>query len=318
MLCGRGAHPSSGRFWKDLGAPSREACGSGGAPGRLGGNDLPLSPAREIFTRRGGVLRGRHRRPAALLCCSSSRRPCRPSARKCRRRPPRRSTRRRCSPRSRTSRVNRPASSARNARGSRRPSTPPSTIPRGRIEQAVTAVEIQGGGNEGSRLVDWRRRNAPLLHDRNFLEAVRLQLTYLGLAWQHSSGVKPKDQLPALLDYTAQVNNAGDAITTFDVLKKPLSGSVFTAYFQLGPFLSQGGDWEDRPFNVDGIYQKTILPAMRARPATRACSPTGTDASSRRRPARNSRKTAWRPTGRPTSCCRNCPGAAPRTNLPSA
>ena len=132
-------------------------------------------------------------------------------------------------------------------------------------EQAVNAVEIQGNGpNEGGRIADWRKRNGAQLRDRDFQEAVRLHLTYLALTWQHSMGVKVRDQIPALLNYTSQVANDGETILAIEAMKKPVTQGLFANYFQVGPFLKHSDDWEEQPFEVDGIYRRTILPQMRA------------------------------------------------------
>ena len=45
--------------------------------------------------------------------------------------------------------------------------------------------------------------------------------------------------------------------------KKSLGESPFVPYFQVGPYISGLTDWSDRPFDVDSIYQKTILPELR-------------------------------------------------------
>lgn len=131
-------------------------------------------------------------------------------------------------------------------------------------EQATLAVEIQGkGANEGTRMVEWRKQNADLLRDRNFLTALRLELTYLALTWQRHMGAKGRDLVPALYDYTAQVNANADAIAALKLSNKSLNDSLFVKYFQVGPYINGLPEWENQPFDVDGIFQKTILPALR-------------------------------------------------------
>ncbi len=132
-------------------------------------------------------------------------------------------------------------------------------------DQAVSAVEFQNGtGNDANRLVDWRKRNLALLHNRDFIDALRLHLTYLNLTWQHSCGAKTKDQMGALLDHVAQVSKTAEIYKDFDIVRKSLAESVFVAYFQIGPYINGLKDWTDRPFDVDGIYEKIIFPELRA------------------------------------------------------
>lgn len=130
-------------------------------------------------------------------------------------------------------------------------------------EQAVIAVEIQGKGNEGSKIVEWRKQNAELLRDRAFANALRLQLTYLIITWQHSMGAKTKDQLSALYDYTSQVVANYEGLTTLKMTDKTVGDLVFAKYYQIAPFISGLPDWETQLFNADGIYQKAILPELR-------------------------------------------------------
>ena len=131
-------------------------------------------------------------------------------------------------------------------------------------EQAVIAVEIQGkGGNEGAKLADWRKQNGDQLRDKNFVNALRLQLSYITLSLQRSAGAKNKDLIPALYDYTAQVVPVYDTLWTMGFANKGLGDNVFVNYFQIGPYLNGLPDWESQPFNVDGIFQKSILPVLR-------------------------------------------------------
>lgn len=131
-------------------------------------------------------------------------------------------------------------------------------------EQATMAVDFQGQGADGSRMADWRKKQGDLLRNHDFLTAAHLQLVYLGLTWQRSSGAKTGDLLPALYDYTAQVDGSRELIEPYEnVLKRSLAESVFTAFYQVGPYISGLPEWELQQFNTEGIYQKTILPELR-------------------------------------------------------
>lgn len=119
------------------------------------------------------------------------------------------------------------------------------------------------GVNEGTRTMEVRKRQTEQLHNKEFVNGLRLQLSYLSLTWQHGMGVKTKDQIAALIDYANQVNSDYDGLATLDMFKKSLGESVFTTYFQVGPYISGLQDWSDHPFDTESIYQKTILPQMR-------------------------------------------------------
>ncbi len=131
-------------------------------------------------------------------------------------------------------------------------------------EQAVIAVELQNGpANDPNRVNEWRKRNLPLLHNRDFIDALRQHMVYVSLSWQHSMGAKTKDQIGALLDYVAQLNKSGPVYAPFDLTRKSLGESVFVTYFQIGPYINGMKGWHDQPFDADGIYEKTIFPELR-------------------------------------------------------
>ena len=130
-------------------------------------------------------------------------------------------------------------------------------------EQAVVAVELQGG-NEGARVAEWRKQKGELLRNRDFANALRLQLSYIALTWQRSMGAKNKEMLASLYDYTNQITAAQETLAPFEKqLGGSLGRSVFTPYFQIGPYISGLPDWSDQPFDVDSIYTKAILPVLR-------------------------------------------------------
>ena len=131
-------------------------------------------------------------------------------------------------------------------------------------QEATIAVQFQSGAaGDGSRIAEWRKRQGDLLRNRDFINGLRLQLMYLAFTWQHQMGAKPAAQLAPLLDYVAQVVAAGDALSAFEALNKPIGDTVFANYFQVTPFLAGMTRWADHPFDVEAIYEKTILPEMR-------------------------------------------------------
>jgi hypothetical protein len=76
-------------------------------------------------------------------------------------------------------------------------------------------------------------------------------------------GAKTADLLNPLLDYTAEVTNAATTLAEFEPFHRGIGETIFAAYFQVTPFLAGMTGWEDHPFDVNGIFQKTILPEMR-------------------------------------------------------
>ena len=149
-------------------------------------------------------------------------------------------------------------------------------------EAALAAVDQQTPGSEPAPALNPRPGGRPpsaardvhreaeahahendLLRSRDFINGLRLQLVYLSLTWQRSMGVPNKNLIPSLIEYTGQVTNANETLATLEMFKKSLGESPFVPYFQVGPYISGLADWSDHPFDVDSIYQKTILPELR-------------------------------------------------------
>ena len=116
---------------------------------------------------------------------------------------------------------------------------------------------------EVDHAADARKRLNDQLRDRDFVNGLRLQLLYLSLTWQHSMGVKTRGLIPALVDYTAQIDKNYETLSSLDMFRRPLGDSAFVAFFQAGPYINGLPEWSDHPFDTESIYQKTILPEMR-------------------------------------------------------
>ena len=102
------------------------------------------------------------------------------------------------------------------------------------------------------------------MRDKEFINGLRLQLAYLSLTWQHGMGVKTKDQIAPLIEYTNQVNSDYDGLATLDMFKKSFGESVFVpATSRPGHTSMACKNGRIIRFDTESIYQKTILPEMR-------------------------------------------------------
>ena len=48
-----------------------------------------------------------------------------------------------------------------------------------------------------------------------------------------------------------------------EMMMRPLTDSVFVKYFQIESWVGEAKEWEMVPSNVDGMYEKTVLPELR-------------------------------------------------------
>lgn len=119
----------------------------------------------------------------------------------------------------------------------------------------------------------WLKKNDDRLKSQPFRTALCLHLMYISMTISHNSGVKVKDQIPDLVSYSKQVLDNADTIygddrddsptSTARLMRRPISDSMFVRWEQIGHYMTGDANWEPVPFNVDGIYEKIILPEYR-------------------------------------------------------
>lgn len=162
-------------------------------------------------------------------------------------------------------------------------------------EDAVRAVQFDGMAKEGAQFRAWRDSEGEALKEREAANAARLYFAWLGLTLQRSSGVPVKDLLPAVINYTKELATDQAMIDALDaamkkdkeqassgnkrpnqrksndaevkkmhgqILNRGLGGSVVVQWLKLGDWVGMK-DWEQNPGNLDGIFQRIILPELR-------------------------------------------------------
>lgn len=98
--------------------------------------------------------------------------------------------------------------------------------------------------------------------DKNaFNESLRLQLQYLALTLRAAQMEEVKDVFPSLVSYVESLSRMQEVPT--DAMTSPVSTSVFARAYELEQDLDANDGWENVPFNIGGIYEKTILPYLR-------------------------------------------------------
>jgi hypothetical protein len=170
-------------------------------------------------------------------------------------------------------------------------------------EEAVRATQFDGMAKEGAQFRAWKEGEGETLKERPVANAIHLQLTWLALTLQRSSGATNKDLLPAVVNYTkelssdeavmdalsdsikkekeaaviappgggnrrppqgqkkatdAEIKRAHDAI-----LKRGLAASPVVKWLNLTDLIATP-KWENNPSDFDGIFEKIILPELRA------------------------------------------------------
>jgi len=136
--------------------------------------------------------------------------------------------------------------------------------------EAVRVTRFVGRDHEDSAFRDWKKDQL----DRLKPSAIRTALRYTMLSLQRAAGATDDQIFPDLLGYasdTADILPALDAPAISgkgrgddqDILREPVSDNIFARWYNIGGQLSALDNWEPVPANIDGIYQKILLPVMR-------------------------------------------------------
>lgn len=162
-------------------------------------------------------------------------------------------------------------------------------------EEAVRVTQFQGAAKENAAFREWKERDGEGLKSKEGQAAARLFFVWLGLTLQRSNGVAMKDLLPQVIAYTKEaravdvaVQALGEAIKKEKesaagvkgrakekvgddqavkrmcdhILKRPLASSPVVQWLKVADFVAVE-KWEAQPGDVDGIFQKIVLPELR-------------------------------------------------------
>ncbi|HZJ13938.1 MAG TPA: hypothetical protein VFD27_02765 [Chthoniobacteraceae bacterium] len=83
-------------------------------------------------------------------------------------------------------------------------------------KEAVKTVMFEGAEDETTKLRAWREGDGDALNSKEAQMAAKLHLTWLFFTLQHHAGVKTKDLIPFVIDYTAQLAADGQTMDTFE------------------------------------------------------------------------------------------------------
>lgn len=131
-------------------------------------------------------------------------------------------------------------------------------------QEAVKAVQFDGLEREGTKFRDWKKKEEEQLDSPDFRNALPAHLSYLALTLRRADGAEIKDLMPALMRHASVVNaNAAGWGSERQMMMRSVADGVFARHFGVETWASQAKDWEFVPGNIDGIYEKSILPELR-------------------------------------------------------
>lgn len=122
-------------------------------------------------------------------------------------------------------------------------------------------VNFDREGRKESDFRDWRDKQSNHFRDDAFIEGLRLQLRYLGLSCKAAEAEELDEVFSRLMSYV-------DGLTQLKEMPgreamQAINGTVFARAYELDKQLAKNKSWETVPYNLAGIYEKTILPYLR-------------------------------------------------------
>jgi len=131
-------------------------------------------------------------------------------------------------------------------------------------QEAIKAVQFEGLEREGTKFRDWKKKEEEQLDNPDFRNALPAHLSYLALTLRRAAGAETKDLLPLLMRHAAAVNaNSAGWGSDKQMMLKPVTDGIFAKHFAIEGWAAKATDWELVPANIDGMYEKTILPELR-------------------------------------------------------
>lgn len=122
-------------------------------------------------------------------------------------------------------------------------------------------VNFDREGLKDSDFREWRDRQSDHFRDDSFIAGLQVQLRYLGLSCKAAESEELSEVFGSLMTYV-------DSLTQLDEMPgremlQPVNSSIFARAYELDQQLAKNKSWEAVPYNIAGIYEKTILPYLR-------------------------------------------------------
>lgn len=124
---------------------------------------------------------------------------------------------------------------------------------------AVWVTRFVGQPHEQTAFRNWKEGEALKIKP----SAVRTALRYTTLTLQRAAGATDDQIFPPLLAYAEDTLPILPTIEDQEIVRTPVGGNIFAKWYNIGDKLSALENWESSPANIDGMYEKILLPVMR-------------------------------------------------------
>lgn len=164
----------------------------------------------------------------------------------------------------------------------------------GSWEEAVRETQFEGAAREGSQFKEWREREGEALKEKEAASAAQLHFKWMALTLQRANGATVKELLPQIIAHTKELAADTAAIEALDedirheketagnskrgkerktndeavkrmhdqIIRAAVNGSAPAQVLKIGELINVE-KWEMSAGNLDGIYNRIILPELR-------------------------------------------------------
>lgn len=122
-------------------------------------------------------------------------------------------------------------------------------------------VNYEREGRPESDFRAWKDEQSDRLRDPQFVESLQHQLRYLALSCQAAEAESIDAVFSPLMSFVDGLSRMEELPT--NAVTQSVENSIFAKAFYLDKLLGSNEQWESTPFNIGGIYSRTILPYLR-------------------------------------------------------
>lgn len=128
---------------------------------------------------------------------------------------------------------------------------------------AIMAMNFAGANRENTKFKEWKDKEKDKWQSRAFQTALQFYCYYLSLSIRKAADEPKETFMPSLIGYCRDYMASRDLVRDQDVMKKPVNNFIIANWLQISPILPKAEDWEMTPGNLDGIFEKVVLPYWR-------------------------------------------------------
>ena len=129
--------------------------------------------------------------------------------------------------------------------------------------EATMAMNFAGANRENTMFKEWKDKEKPKWASKDFQAALRFYLYYMAISLRKGADEPQATLMPALIGYCRDYLASRSIVRDQEIMKKPLGSYIIANWLQVSPLLTKGEEWELIPGNIDGIFEKSVLPYWR-------------------------------------------------------